>query len=594
MARRAVIAFLVGVAAASSVPAGSRADFTLGLTGEWLGDEQRLGEVTSERDTLRAAITLAVDGYLSDARILAYSGWVQVAAVDVNSTEAGAGVDRVVDDYRTDQTLYGLNLRALSAFPVSFGIGGFRSRDDVTGVPRGGLTAGTRTQFNGDVTLTLKPAFSATVSYLDSEFEADDPETLRDETLNVGRFSAGLGAGLFSARLDARHEEREFFSQRQRQELDVGLADLAFDGAGPGRFQILGSGNRVRTAVDQDAFGDWTEVWRGLTRYTYGFSGRGYLQARAEYQQTTGPAGDFNAWSGGLTLIRDLSEEFTLDVDASYLRAEDELGGYVTQPVATVGLAWSRDRERWSIVLHPRVSYIEVRDQDDNRSSSTGGRLFVAVHRRTRGGVWGFEGEAADNQLSIAPISPDDPGTGASFLSGLETERQWARLFVSTRIAARTFLYASADARRRVRLDLENEVTEETAQGTLGVTWRTFSLRAGYTESEITGGDLPSMFTVVDGRLSWMPRPWLVLEARGYREEREAEQSLGTLDVAEAGIRFQYARLAFYARVRDQTSSGDGVPTRDDRRYWVGFERTFGFTLGGGNRDDRRAQGWGP
>ncbi len=126
------------------------------------------------------------------------------------------------------------------------------------------------------------------------------------------------------------------------------------------------------------------------------------------------------------------------------------------------------------------------------------------------------------------------------------------------------------------------------------MTWRTFSLRAGYTESEITGGDLPSMFTVVDGRLSWMPRPWLVLEARGYREEREAEQSLGTLDVAEAGIRFQYARLAFYARVRDQTSSGDGVPTRDDRRYWIGFERTFGFTLGGSSRDDRRAQGWGP
>jgi len=72
--RRALI--LVGVlATAAPVAAGSSTEFTLGLRAEYIGEEQVIEGTTFEQTTLRAAIFLAFDGYLSDPRALSFNGF---------------------------------------------------------------------------------------------------------------------------------------------------------------------------------------------------------------------------------------------------------------------------------------------------------------------------------------------------------------------------------------------------------------------------------------------------------------------------------------------------------------------------------------
>ena len=254
-------------------------------------------------------------------------------------------------------------------------------------------------------------------------------------------------------------------------------------------------------------------------------------------------------------------------------------------------ITWTHDGPAWSVVLHPRISYIQVSDDLGNESSSTGGQLFASIRRRFQHGYAGVEGEYASNQLSIAPVAPGAGAGGVTFLAGLEKEREWIRLVLSAQPTSRTGIYANAEARRVVRLDLGNEVTADTGRARLSLRWRSFTLSGGWNVVDIVGGDLPSTTITSDVGLMWFPWRWLAFDGRAYREEREAEGSTGELEWAELGVRFQYARLSFFARVRDETSFGDGAQLRDYRRYWLGVERTFGFGFGG--RRHRRNDGWG-
>ena len=575
---------------AKSVAAGSSTEFTLGLRAEYIGEEQVIGDVTSEQTTLRAAIYLAFDGYLSDPRALSYNGFVEQAATDFTQKETGASTETSSDDYRYDQTFYSLGLRALSALPVSLGVGARRVRDDASGPQRGGLVAGLETSWYGNLYLTPFRSGGATLSYLSDDFEADDPETLRDRSQTTARLTADGGGRMVSGRLDVRHEELDLFSGLQLQDLDVGYLDLAVNRGGKNQFQSIVSGNRVRIARSGSEFTDWTTVWKALNAYTHSWASAGFLRAYVDYQQNTGPAGDLSAWVGGLTFMKSVSRTVAIDADASYLQAEDEFGETLDQPVASVGVTWTHDGPRWSVVMHPRVSYIRVTDNLENTSSSTGSRLFASIRRQFRRGFVGVEGEYAGNQLSIASSPPGGGVGGSTFLSGLEKEREWVRMILSAQPAARTGIYASAEGRRVVRLDLGSEVTADTGQARLSLRWRTFTLSGGWAVVDIVGGDLPSTTTTSDAGLMWSPARWLAFDGRAYREQRDAEGRTGDLEWAEVGVRFIYARLSFFARVREETSFGDGAQLRDYRRYWLGVQRTFGFGLGGGGR--RRPTGW--
>ena len=583
-----LVTFLMVV---STVTAGSVADFELGLSAEYIGEEQVIEGITSEQTTLRAAIILAFDGYLSDPRVVSFNGFVEQAATDFETTSSDPSLQGRNGDYRYDQTLYSLGIRALSALPVSFGLGARRVRNDTSGPARGGLVAGLETSWYGDLYLTPFRVGGATLSYYSDEFLADDPETLRDRTQTVGRFAADAGGRLISARLDIRHEELDLFSGLQYQELDVGYFDLAINRSGKNQFQSLLSGNRVRIARSGAEPSDWTNVWKAHNAYTHSWARSGYFRAFADYQENSGPAGELSAWVAGAILVRSLSKTVATDVEASYLRTEDAVGGRLDQPVATVGINWTHDGPAWSVILHPRVSYIQVSDNLGNESSSTGERLFGAIRRRFQRGYAGLEGEYASNQLSIAPVAPGSGAGGATYLAGLEKEREWVRLVLSAQPTAGTGIYGNAEARRVVRLDLGNEVTADTGQARLSLRWRSFTLSGGWSVVDIVGGDLPSTTNTSDAGLMWSPWRWLAFDGRAYRESREAEGSTGELEWAELGVRFQYARLAFFARVRDETSFGDGAQLRDYRRYWIGVERTFGFGFGG--RRHRRNDGWG-
>ena len=516
---------------------------------------------------------------------------MEQSATDFETTSSDPASQGRSGDYRFDQTLYSLGIRALSALPVSLGLGARRVRDDTSGPARGGMVAGLETSWYGDLYLTPFAIGGATLSYHSDDFQADDPETLRDRTQTVGRIAADVGGGLVNGRLDIRHEELDLFSGLQSQELDVGYFDLAINRSGKNQFQSVLSGNRVRIARSGAEPTDWTTVWKAHNAYTHSWASTGFFRAFADYQENSGPAGDLSAWVAGATLVRSLSRTVATDVEVSYLQAEDELGGTLDQPVASVGITWTHDGSAWSVVLHPRISYIQVSDDLGNESSSTGERLFGSIRRRFHRGYAGVEGEYASNQLSIAPAAPGAGAGGVTFLAGLEKEREWIRLVLSAQPTSRTGIYANAEARRVVRLDLGNEVTADTGQARLSLRWRSFTLNGGWSVVDIVGGDLPSSTITSDVGLMWFPWRWLAVDGRAYREEREAEGSTGELEWAEVGVRFQYARLSFFARVRDETSFGDGAQLRDFRRYWLGVERTFGFGFGG--RHQRRNDGWG-
>jgi len=588
--RRALIFVAVLVAAIPS-RAGSKTDFTLGLRAEYIGEKQEIEDVTSEQTTLRASIFLAFDGFISNPKALSFSGFVERAATDYEQTETSSGTQSVVDDSRYDQTFYSLGLRALSALPVSVGGGARRVRDDVTGLARGGLVAGLETSWFGDLYLMPSGIGGATLSYLSDDFEADDPETLRDRTHTVARLAADAGGRLVDFRLDVRHEELELFSGLQQQDLEVGYLDLAFNRGGKDQFQTILSGNRVRIARSGSDPSDWTTVWKALTAYTHSWDNEGFLRGFVDYQQNTGPAGDLSAWVGGFSLVRSVSRPVAIIAEASYLQAEDEFGGTLDQPVASVGITWTHEGPKWAVIMHPQVSHIRVSDDLDSSSSSTGGRLFASIRRQFRRGYAGVEGEYAGNQLSIASSPPGGVAGGATFLAGLEKEREWVRLILSTQPTARTGIYASGEGRRVVRVDLEREVTADTGQARLSLRWRTFTISGGWSIVDIVGGDLPSTTITSDAGLMWSPKYWLSFDGRAYREQREAEGSTGDLEWAELGVRFLYARLSFFARAREETSFGDGAQLRNYRRYWVGVQRTFGFGLGGGG--GRRPTGWG-
>ncbi|MEJ2583085.1 MAG: hypothetical protein P8127_15855, partial [Acidobacteriota bacterium] len=377
------------MAAAIPCAAGSKTDFDLGLRAEYIGEEQLIEGSTSDQTTLRASIFLAFDGYLASPRALSFNGFIERATTDFEQTEMRQETVSVVDDSRFDQTFYSLGLRALSALPVSVGAGARRVRDDVSGIDRGGLVAGLESSWYGNLYLTPSRVGGATLSYLSEDFAADDPETLRDRNHTVARFAADAGGDLVDLHLDARHEELELFSGLQQQELDVGYLDFTLNRGGKNQFQTIFSGNRVRIARSGSALSDWTSVWKAHTTYTHSWEADGFFRLFGDFQENSGPAGDLSAWVGGITLVKRVSREFTVDSELSYLQSEDEFGGTLDQPVASLGIEWAHDGSRWSLLAHPRVSYIRVSDDLGNSSSSTGGRLFASARRRFRSGYAG-------------------------------------------------------------------------------------------------------------------------------------------------------------------------------------------------------------
>jgi len=146
--------------------------------------------------------------------------------------------------------------------------------------------------------------------------------------------------------------------------------------------------------------------------------------------------------------------------------------------------------------------------------------------------------------------------------------------------ALRVVLSGSAQLNRQLRQTLSGDVTVEFLQAQADLSAGPLRLTGAVSRSEVTGGEIPSSTRIGYAQVTLTPAWWCEMDALIQDEERTAVGVTGTLTFAEAGLRFRYAKLTAYARVRQQESSGYGGKSYTDRRVWAGIGRTFDFSVG--------------
>jgi hypothetical protein len=279
--------------------------------------------------------------------------------------------------------------------------------------------------------------------------------------------------------------------------------------------------------------------------------------------------------------VRPLRKDLTLDAEIGYLRTDISTADQLAQPTATVGVNWTTTVGRWAIGLAPRLAYVSVSPEGGESESSLGGLFSGSAHRRLPRGTFTLDGEYFGNQLSIAPIGAGEELGGLSLLSGLERERRRLRAKVDHRLGFRFDVSAEGETRFRERLDRGETLSEDFTRGLLRLRWGRADVTASSTRTQVVGGDLPSTTEIRQLLLTWSPTTWLALDGLVQSEEREVLGLASTFDTAEVGLRLSYARLSFFARVREQEFGEWGLTTRKNRRVWIGVQRTTGgFQLG--------------
>ena len=567
------LAFVAILLSASQAVAGSGVTFDLGLTAEYLTDEQRLEEgATVERSNLQTIVSLFVAGHIADPRFLTFEA----------SIERALSRQEFTDEPDTDvvETYYDAGFRLFSNRAVSFEFGAGRNRTDIDGVAQGALVDGVREYQQYALRARGKNWFKLGLRHREQSFTADDPSTLRDEETAWSELRTSAAGGIANVTLQLLWKENDLFDGLVLQEIGSGRFDLDLNRSGRVYWHTDVIGNKYRSARESEEFSPWTDniLIRNFLRHNYG--GQGFWELAADYQMVSFDTEEATTGTYSGRVVAPLSPSLLFEGGAGFLDSELADDSGFTQPTVGVGLRWGQNFGGWWLALNPRVSYIQVKPDDGETESSLGSFVSGTVRRNFKRGSVAVQGEYFNNQLSIPDYGTDDAYRGSSFLSGLERERRRGRFLADYRPSRRVGFSLEADYRYRVRLDRGEEVTEDLARGRLTARLGRFALSATANRVDVLGGDLPTVTDIRQVDLSWTPWYWLVLDALAQEEEREVLDVAGTYSLVEAGIRINYARFSFYARYREQWVEETRVERRRVRRIWVGVRRTFGFRFG--------------
>jgi len=568
-----ITALVLVLPAAANAWAGSGASFTLGIAGEYLSDAQDLFQTTSERSNLRAILSLAVDGHVMDPRFLTFRGVVYRARSDQGLSDQ--------PDTDIDEVSYDGIIRLFSNRAISLEYGAGRLDTDVAGVQQGAIVDGIRESQRFGLSIRGKNWFRLNLRHWDQSFTADDPTTLRDEDTRWSEMTSTMAMGIVDLAIRGLWKENDLFGRQLQQEIGSGRLDLNVNRSGRVYWRTGLIANRYRSARDRSEFSPWTQNLLMRNAFGHRFRNQGFWELRGDFQRVeVDSVENSETTTGSFLLVDPVSHSTSIEVQAGYLTSTFSEGFSFTQPTAGVGLRWGAQFGSWWLSINPRATYVKVEPEQGEEESSLGGLLTTIIRRDFRDGSISLEGEYFDNQLSLPSSGPSDAYRGRSFLAGLERDRRRGRLIAELRPGNRFGIYAEVDYLRRVRVDLSSEVTEELQRARLAFHLGTVNIGASADRIEIVGGDIPRMTDVVQADFSWAPAFWLAFDALARLEDREALGFEGTYEFAEVGVRFNYARLSFYARVREEDIQETNIEIRSARRFWVGVQRTFGFDVG--------------
>jgi len=577
VARSAVVVGLLSM----SIPAwaGSGATFTLGLSAEYLSDSQVYEGVSADQSNLMTRVWLGAAGHLIDPRFLTFDA--NVAKTLSKQTISGQP-DNDVDDTYFDGSLQIFNNRA-----VSFEIGAGRQGTDITGVPRGAIIDGVREYQRYGLRALGGQWFRLNLRRWEQSFNADQPDTLRDEDSSWSELSTQATAGKVDGNLQLLWKENDLFGGGLQQEIGSGRLDVDVNQNGKVWWHTDLIGNLYRSAQDGAEFSPWTTnyLFRNQLRHRYSQLGFWALAADLRVVRVeTDPVEEVLTGNVQGNVVVPLSRAAFFEGELGYLSNEFGDGLRVTQPRAVVGVRWGRQYGRWWLSLYPRVSYIRADPEDFDQESAFGTLLFGAVRYQMARSSVTFEVEYFDNQLSIPDYEIGIPPIGSAFLAGLDRRRYRGRLIFDVRPSRRTLLSLEGDYRNRVRVTNGVEIEENTSRVQLNIALGPVTISGSGDRFEVIGSDIPTLTDVWQVGASWAPTFWLMFDAFVRSEERKIVDFGGTYDYAEAGVRFNYAKLSFYARVREQRIDELDREQRRFRRMWVGVRRLFNFRVG----EDRR------
>lgn len=570
--------------------AATEARFTLGLTGEALSALTEVDGAESKRSSLGGAVLLGVDGALVDRRFLSFGGFLRYSAFDQTET----GVTRSELGY--DQWSYGGNFRAFSNRKLTLAGTILHAVSSPTGESTGAIVGGVQDIRGVEAAFRTRGFPDFSYSFEDSRFTADDPETLRDQSRRRHTMKALASYGIVRAALEARQEDVEFFSGIVRQDLRYGFLNLDVNRGGKTSWETVLNANQVRIASGDAAFSDPTTVLFTRNRFRHQLTQESYFDLVYSRQSSEDSQGSLDSDSAAAAAYVQLSKSVRLEMRLSYISQEgarDGAEGRIQQPAASVGIRWSGTGAGWNLLAYPRLAYVATSAPGRETESGLGGELYLSAQRAwSTGSSFLVELDGFYNQLTIAPLDPNGSPTDPSFLSGLEKNRLRGRVAWTRGLGPRSRLTLQADASQRVRFVDGRDITESQVMANAGVSWRTLSARVAGSANRQKDAEIPTETTILQADVAWNPLRWLQLDAVGSAERRSVLGDEGEYQYLEGGIRFLYARLAFYARVRETRSSGTDGPERLDRRFWAGVSRTFdfpGFSFGrNGSRNGHR------
>jgi hypothetical protein len=581
--RRAFAVCVVVVVVLASIPgsseASSGATFTLGLSAEYLSDSQDYDGGSAKRSNLQTIIWLAAAGHLIDPRFMTFDA--SVAKTLSDQTISGQP-DNEVDDTYFDGALRFFNNRA-----VSFEVGAGRQGTDVTGLPQGAIVDGVRDYQRYGLRALGGRWFRLNLRRWEQSFTADQPDTLRDEDTSWSELSTQAVVGKVDALLQLLWKENDLFGGGLQQEIGSGRLDIDINRNGKLYWHTDFIGNAYRSARDHGEFSPWTTNYLFRNQLRHRYSQLGFWDLRADLRVVrveTDPVEEITTGNASANVVAPLSPSAFLEGELGYLSNEFGDGLRLSQPRAGLGLRWGKQFGRWWLSIYPRVTYIRADPEEFEQESSLGSLIFGSVRYQLQRSSVTFEAEYFDNQLAIPDYTVGDAPIGSAFLAGLDRRRYRGRLIFEVRPSRRTAFSIEGDYRNRVRVDRGNEIEEDLARAQLNIALGPVTISASGDRFELVGSEVPTLTDVWQATVTWGPTYWLMFDAFVRSEEREVFDYVGQYEFAEAGVRFNYAKLSFYARVREQRTEEAGLEQRKFRRVWVGVRRLFNFRVG----DQRR------
>jgi len=574
-AARPLCAAIVLWCFAGTAWASSGATFTLGLSAEYLSDSQEYDGVSAKRSNLQTALWAAVTGHLVDPRFMTFDA--SIAKTLSNQTISGQ------QDNKVDDTYYDGSLRFFNNRAISFEVGAGRQGTDVTGLQQGAIVDGVRDYQRYGLRALGGQWFRLNLRHWEQSFTADQPDTLRDEDSAWSELSTQAAIGKVDAMLQLLWRANDLFGGGLQQEIGSGRFDLDINRTGRVYWHTDLIGNLYRSAQNHGEFSPWTTNYLFRNQLRHRYSQLGFWDLRADLRVVrvdTEPVEEVITGNASANLVAPLSPSTFLEAELGYLSNEYGDGLRLAQPRAGLGLRWGKQYGRWWLSLYPRVTYLRADPEELDQESAFGSLIFGSVRYQLPRSSVTFEVEYFNNQLSIPDYSVGEPPIGSAFLAGLDRRRYRGRMIFEYRPTRRTAFSLNCDYRNRVRVDRGFEIEEEVARAQLNIALGRVTIGASADRFEMIGSEVPTLTDVWQANISWGPTYWLLFDGFVRSEERKIFDHIGKYEFAELGMRFNYAKLSFYARVREQRTEEAGLEQRRFRRIWVGVRRLFNFRAG--------------